>query len=309
MPVNIGDIIKNTLYAMYDDRQLFIMVLIQAIILSIISYALIVTTFGATLLLLANPLNSIITNPTGFLNTIAQILWDMGVIEVVSFLLQIFFVNAIIVKAYYGKRMGIGEAYRVALSRYLYALADYVLVGLGYGLSYLAIILLLLASPLFFIFYIPYFLLAIYAALMISLTIPYATVGKKGPIESLKMSWDSVKGNWWGIFLSLLVISIIYYLITLVASVPLIVQISTSIFTSVLAKTNGATLNASAQSALTANLTKTIVSSEVSAFESPWFFLASVITIIIYSWFPIALTLIYKSLATVQRKTVQTTKK
>ncbi|MDE1860690.1 MAG: hypothetical protein KGH72_03140 [Candidatus Micrarchaeota archaeon] len=304
MPIDAGDIAKRTILSMYEDKQLFMIVLIQAIIISVASYLLVPGIFGTLSSALAN-FESGSASPGSFIQTIiGWVIYIIG-IWIVIFLIEMFFVVATLAKAYYGRSRGIADALRIAAGRYLYALADYILIFLAFGVGYAAIFLLGIFVHVLFILFIPYVILAVYASIMISLTIPFAVVGRKGPIDSLRMSWAAVKGNWLHVFLAFLVVGIVYYIIVGIIEAPVVLQIFAFDFSAahnMTAVHNVSALNSSSRAALQMNLTGSIINNELHEVQSPFSIVVSLVSNILSAWFTIAAALIYKDMVVPKAK-------
>lgn len=284
---------------MIRDKQLFLIALTQEIILAAIAYFMLSIVFG-NLLSLFSSTQAVSSNPNLFLGAFVSSFVSILGLEVIILLISVFFAIAILTKAYYGTQMSIGQAFSNAIKRYLHSLVLVFILFLVFFVSYLFIFVLGFFSPIFFVLFLPYLVIAPYAGIMLSLALPFLVIGKKGIIDLLKMSWSTVKGNWWQIFFTLLIIAIVYYIIILLLEIPLLFQIFSSVFSSFPTSVNSTTSQPNM---------KVIMTDEFNAFNSPLFFIIEAVTTILDAWFIIAIALIYKGMIAPQKTTATASRK
>lgn len=294
MGIDIGKAIKDAIFAMVNDTNLFIIVLIQAFLVSVISYFIVNSLFGN--------IAAMASNPGHLLSSFLSLAPVLIVVWIITLLISLLFDIAIVSKAYYGKKMSIRGAFENAVSRFLPTFALLILLGLIFGVPYIIIELLAIAvSPIFFIFFLIYAILAVYVAGYVAIALPFAVVGKKGPVDSLRMSWNAIKGNWWHVFLAFLILFIIYYVIVLIVEIPIFIQIFSPViatmhnYSAAYNSVNASQINSSA-------MTTSILKSEASAFRSPYSYVASAITEIISAWLIILSVMIYMQLVDMKMK-------
>ncbi|MEM3839368.1 MAG: hypothetical protein QXF01_02200 [Candidatus Micrarchaeaceae archaeon] len=294
--MDIGKVLEKTLLAFYRDKQLFAIALIQAVILTIFSYLIAnYIIIGMTALLI-----QVKSGNAGVAASAAWYLISFIAFIVVLVLVELLFYCAILAKVFYGKRIGIVKAFSNGINRYLSALALIAFVVLVYFVALLAIILLSEVSAILLILLIPFAIYAIYSLVKISMALPFTVLGKYGPIESLKRSWNAATHNWWGIFFTLLVIATIVYIIEDVISIPIVLQTLAGHKTlpnqaSALNATN-VTTNSTKQNIALSNALNTIGILS-SAVGSSLFLAITFISYIIRLWLIIALGFIYIELA------------
>lgn len=205
----------------------------------------------------------------------------------VEALIGLFFLISIMLKAYYGKGMGVKAAMAAAIGRYPYVLATLILIGLAFAVPYFIIMLVGFLAPIVLALIIPYILLAVYGAIMVLLAIPFAAIGNKGPVDSIMSSINTMKGRWWGAFFSVIIVCIVYYIVYLVILLPFLIPTLSS-FASIAAS--------NATGAQHAGLVSSMLNKETSLYSSPAWLVAVVIMATLYSWIAVLPVFIYMQL-------------
>jgi hypothetical protein len=284
MQLSVDLALKDALVGLFKDKQLLLIAVINALILSAFSYYII----SSALHPLLSSLASTPANAGAQLGSIVGWFISVLAIEIVVWLVSLFFVVAIMAKAYNGAKMGIMDALGYAARRYLGALAVAILLALIATVPYIIVILSAIASPILFLFlFVIYAVGIIYLSISLCVALPFSVLGRKGPVASLTSSLAVVRGNWWRIFAIFFVIGIIYYIIVLILEVPMLIEIFSPVTSVVHTAGAGGAVNGT-------TLSSQIFSGEEKAFSSPLFVVASFVGTLLYAWFIIALASIYR---------------
>jgi len=270
----IDSVIGDTLLLPFRDIGLLQIAIMNAVVVSVIAFAIV----HYTLIKTVAALHSL----SGILGIVAL----LSVLVIFELLVELFFNAAIVLRTYYGTKITVGQAFGRALGIYLNVVATAIVIVIMFAAPLAVIFILGAISTLFLILLIPYAIGAIYMLLLITLAIPFTVIGRNGPVESVRKSFENVKGNWWGVFACLLVVSIVFYVFQFVTQSPFLIQQLSSL--------NYTNQNVSAASQ--ANVTANLLNRDVSMYSSPLFLVGLMILTVIYSWFIIMPVLIYKQL-------------
>lgn len=306
MPVDIGSALQGTITKLYYDRGLLLIVVISALVYVLFSF-LTLNMIGG--------LFSALTNPQQFASYFLSVFGSILVLMIVYLLVTVFFVASIMSKAYYGSKQSVAQAFKAGMSRYIATLAVLILIGLIVGVASLIVFLALVASPVLGLLLFVLFVIGlIYAAVMLSLSLPFAIVGNKGPIAAMQMSWGAVKGNWWMVFITLLLLYIIIIVILWIIEIPLYavgVGSALSSFNAMainsinstynVSGTYNGTYNSSEANAIANARLQKIFSSIIGTF-GPVYYVAGFISAVLNSWFIIVLALLYAQLVDTKPK-------
>ena len=292
MQLSVDLTLKDAFVGLFRDKQLLLIAIINALILCAVSYYIV----SSTLHPLLSSLASTPANAGTQLGSIVGWLVSVLAVEVVVWMVSLFFVVSIMTKAYNGTKIGIMDAFGYAARRYLGALAVAILLALVAAVPYIIVILSAIASPILFLFLFAIYAVGIiYLSIALSVALPFSVLGRKGPIASLASSLAVVKGNWWRIFAIFFVIGIIYYIIVLILEVPMLLEIFSPVASVAHSAGAGSAVNGTV-------LRAQIFSSEERAFASPLLVVASFVGALLYAWFIIALASIYRQLQGPQPK-------
>ncbi len=187
--LDVGKIIGNSFNTLFNNKAVLVMGVVAAV-------------FSAVVQLVLPP--PLATGVTPSLAVLWAYLFRVAAIGVVALLIGVYF-TATIISAVRTKNLT--KALGNAAGRYVYALAAAIVTGIIVGIGFILLI-------------IP----GIYLLIRLTLAVPSVVLENRGPIEGIKRSWDLTKGNWWNIFVVLLVVGI----------VVLVIQTAVTIFSTVL---------------------------------------------------------------------------
>ena len=234
MNVEIGETISKSIMAPFRDKDIFTLALTYAIISLIITAILVLT--GISSPSSASPFSTLLSNTATTQQpniSAAKITWSV-LSSIVMLLISIAITTAIIIKAHYGEKYGISKALGLMKSRYFTVLAVDILIFLIVFIPLLLMFLLIGAlsiassssfASLAIFFVIALILVVVYlffVGIRFAIAVPFAVINNSGPINSLKSSWNSMKGNMWGVFAIALVIGIVMFVIELIFDVPIL---------------------------------------------------------------------------------------
>ncbi len=291
MAVDVSRTISDSIMAPFRDMQLLLVLVLWGIVVFAIGYLSIPLIFNTLY-------SAAYSSPAAIIGHVFNLLSIVAVLMVASIVIGVFFINIVLAKAFYGRRYGLEKAARFAVSRYLSVFGTEILLfvlflvvpALVIGVAIIA------SAALGVLLMFLYIIFAIYAAVKLSVSVPAALIGKKNPVEAIKYSWNITARQWWTLFATFLIISIIVVIITYIVSLPssmilrhgITRQISNYTSSTAVAGNGGALLGS-------------VFSTLKSNVHSPSYAIADLITqvvgIIIESWLMISTILIYRQLA------------
>jgi hypothetical protein len=130
------------------------------------------------------------------------------------------FLGGMIIRMAYDAKRGkpsLGKSARFVASKYITLLVASIISGIIVMLGFVALFIpgIFLGVKLFFVQY-------------------GILIGNKGVVSSLKNSWKITKGNWWRVFILMIVFSIVSMLISSVVAISSVLGIITSLVASLL---------------------------------------------------------------------------
>ncbi len=283
MAGNIGETVHDSILLLFKDSTLLVLAIIFAIITSAIAYISATTVLSSISSIQSSLAAS--SAPHRVVLIILDIVGKVFTIDLLAGLLSLFFMLTIMTRAFYGRKKGASQSMSRALGRYIYALALLILIGIGISIPAAVLAVLSAVVPFLAILFILYFIGVAYVAIRISVSMPLVVSGK-GPIDSLRLSWDATQGSWWYIFLSYLIVAIILWVIVGIIEIPWISGIIASSIAAHAAV--GASANATATSA--------VLQAEHSAYSSPYVIVVSLVSAFLNFWLTILPVVIYKQL-------------
>lgn len=290
MGIKIESASVSTLTLLYKDRTILAFAIVFAVILGAISVYRIAASFNAESAFL-NSEFMLGLSFSSFISAFANMLVIQVILGIIAWLVGTFFLAAIISRAYYGDKLDVKGVIRNALDRYVYALGTSFLTGLILVVPFIISgLIAIVVLPLGIVLLLLSIIFLIYAAIMLSIAQAFAVVARKGPIDSLRLSWAAIRGNWWQVFLIFIIVGIAYYVVSFIISIPSLIVSFSTIFSA--AFRQGLYNN----SASAANFTSNYMTSITGVYESPLEVITVIITGIFASWFLIIPSVLYKQL-------------
>ncbi|MDE1823021.1 MAG: glycerophosphoryl diester phosphodiesterase membrane domain-containing protein [Candidatus Micrarchaeota archaeon] len=286
MGIQVVDAVSSSITRLFTDRGLLLMSVIESAILIALS-----------MLYSSGPISNITgtlssVNPSD-VGTIAAGILQLIALVIVTLLVQAFFVFAILSKSFYGIKMGVNEAFNASINRYFTGIIAALVIGIAIVVPYVVLILLAALAPIAIVLFVPYLIYVVYVSTMLSLSLPYAVIGKQGAIDSLRSSWNSVKGSWWSVFSAYLLLGAVYLVVSIIIQLPVYLQLLPAYFS---AFASGAASPAQAQ-ALTATAT--------SVANSPIGIATGFVAQILGAWLVILFAMVYSQLSKPQEQQKQ----
>jgi membrane-anchored glycerophosphoryl diester phosphodiesterase (GDPDase) len=224
--IDIGFLLKKAFKSIFHDPG-YIALYLLPVVISLIFMSSMWLVIGADLLAISQSMQ----DPFEFIEFLKEKIWlllGFGLIYlIVSLIVSIAVMAGIIKKVEVqetGGRISISEAFSSGFSKFipLFAaviIATLVIAGPFFGILVLLILgaianiaaLVCLSAFLLFIIFIP----IIYFAIRLSLFAQACVLDNLGPIDCLKRSWHVTKGNVLLIFVTALILGIVYIVITI----------------------------------------------------------------------------------------------
>jgi hypothetical protein len=197
MKVKIIQTLKGGFNILKKNPKIFVPALITALLSAYLFYIIIIDSF----------------------RTFFEALWIVVLLVIASLLVSLFLGGMIIRMAYDAKRgkPSLGKSARFVASKYITLLVASIISGIIVMLGFVALFIpgIFLGVKLFFVQY-------------------GILIGNKGVVSSLKNSWKITKGNWWRVFILMIVFSIVSMLISSVVAISSVLGIITSLVASLL---------------------------------------------------------------------------
>ena len=304
MPIEIGNTIDGSIKAPFRDMQMLAILLLMGAVVFAVSYLSAILIFNS----LPAELGAILALNSFSFWAIAELLVEILGLLLLNYIIITFFINMVIVKAFYGKRLNFNKAAGMAASRYLPAVGTEVLILLIFAIPMVVVGGAFALNPILgFIFLMIYLILAVYVGVKLVVAIPAAVIGDKNPFESIKASWKMTK-DWWAIFATVLIIGIIILILSYVIALPSSQILQHGIRAQIINSTgayrtnlNSTSTNQNALKNEEQGILKSVLSEILNRFYSPVYvvvgFVTQAIAMVIESWLIISTVLIYGQLA------------
>ncbi|MDE1855315.1 MAG: hypothetical protein KGH57_03300 [Candidatus Micrarchaeota archaeon] len=196
MGIDVVDVVSKSFRTLFGNQTVLIYAAIGGIISALLS-AVFLSQFSALSLTTGG-----IT--AAMIQSVLSLIGAALVALILVILIDVFIRGSVISAANLGKAADMGKAAGQAMNRYLPFLFTLIVVAIAVGIGYVLLI-------------IP----GIYLTVKLSLAPVEAVVGRKGVVDSLSASWHATDGNFWSIFLAILLMLVVVLVISGILGIAL----------------------------------------------------------------------------------------